>query len=216
MSFDLNENYYFINDIAIFDIVLNNLSRRPVYFTSPQNPFEKKLVQKGIVYKLFLQNLPAPAQNELEVKGIEKFITEMYVPVLSNDADLLSFDGDNTFFQLFYNVFNYYLEKKDTVNFKKWLFKLDAACPKINDAQMNSAKSLVYYFVEAGEKGKATTIAKQYIQWLNRIYTNPRALTGYYFQENYVDELTKLKDYLATKDINIRLLNDLLKEVLIK
>lgn len=212
ISFNLSENYYFINDIAVFDIVLNNIARRPVYFTTTQTPFEKKLVQKGIVYKLILQNLTATAQNEFEINGLEKFIAETYIPVLSNDSTLISNDGDNTFFGLFYPIFNYYLEKKDTASFKKWLYKMDAACPAINAAQINVAKSLVYYFVEAGDKTKAVSLTKQYIQWLHDVYTNPKSLTGYYFSYNYIDELTKLKDYLATNDINIRLLNDLLKE----
>jgi hypothetical protein len=211
ISFNLNASYYLINDIAVFDIVLNNI-RRPVYFTSTQNPFAKNILQKGIVYKLMLQNLSATAQSEFEVKGLEKFITETYVPVLSNDSDLVSFDGDDTFFSIYYTIFNYYLEKKDTLNFKKWLYKLDTACPKINDAQINSARSLVYYFTEAGDKDKALAIAKHYAQWFNHAYTNPRELTGYFSYEYYMGELNKLKDYLASKNLSLRLLNDLLKE----
>jgi len=212
ISFDLSENYYFMNDIAVFDIVFNNVANRPVYFTSTQNPFEKNLMQKGIVYKLILANLAPSVKNETEAKGLEKFIAEKYTPVLSNDTDLVSFDGDNTFFTLYYSIFRYYLEKKDTINFKKWLYKLDAACPKINATQINMARSLVYYFIEAGDTGKGLAIAKQYAQWLNRVYSDPGSLTGYYSQESYTGELTKLRDYLASKDLNLPLLDSLLKE----
>lgn len=212
ISFDLSEDYYFINDIAMLDIVINNISSRPVYFTNTQNPFEKNLMQKGIVYKLILAN-PSPAVlNEAEVKGLEKFITEKYMPVLSNDSGLVSFDGDNCFFGLYYRIFRYYLEKKDTAGFKKWLYKLDAACPKINSTQINTAKSLAYYFIEAGDTGKGLVIAKQYAQWLNNVYSDPGSLTGFYSQENYTTELTKLRDYLASKDLKIALLDDLLKD----
>lgn len=211
-SFELNESYYLINDIALFDIVLNNISKHPVYFTSTKNPFEKKLMQQGIVYKLILQDLSRQILNNMEVKALEKFIVEKYIPVLSNDGDLISFDGDDTFFNLYYCIFNYYLEKKDTVNFKKWLYKLDAACPKINATQIKSAKSLAYYFIEAEEISKGLAIAKQYIQWLYWVYTDPGSLTGFYFRETYIDELTKLKDYLASKNLAISLLDNLLKE----
>ncbi len=212
ISFDLSPNYYLITDITIFDMVLNNLARRPIYFTATQNPFEKKLMQKGIVHKLMLQNLSQTAQDNLEVKGLEKFIAETYIPVLSNDADLLTFDGDNTFFALYFRLIQYYHEKKDTANLKKWLHKLELACPAINSAQVFTAKSLVYFYIEAGEREKGLAIAKQYIQKLHSVYTAPNALTGYYFEETYINDLTKLRDYLASKDLSIRLLNDLLKE----
>lgn len=212
ISFDLSGNYYLINDIAVFDIVINNISNRPVYFTSTQNPFENNLMQKGIVYKLIIANVNQSVLKDMEVKGLETFIAEKYIPVLSNDTDLVSFDGDNTFFTLYYRLFRYYLEKKDTLAFKRWLYKLDTICPKINSTQINIARSLVYYFLEAGDAGKGLALAKQYAQWLHRVYTDPHSLTGYYFKENYITELTKLRDYLASKELNIPFIDDLLKE----
>lgn len=212
ISFDLHEVYYLINDIAVFDMVLNNLSRRPIYFTATQNPFEKKLMQKGIVYKLVLQNLSQAVQDELEIKGLEKYITDTYIPVLSNDTGLLTFDGDNSFFGLHYRLFQYYHEKKDTANLKKWLRKLEVASPKINSSQIPAARRLVFFYLEAGETEKGLAIAKQYIEWMHQVYSEPHALAGYYFPETYVSELTKLRDYLASKDLSMRLLNDLLNE----
>ena len=148
-------------------------------------------MQKGIVYKLIAEDINEPLQNTTEVKGLEKFINEKYIPILSNETGITSFDGDNTFFGLYYSIFNYYLGKRDTVTFKKWLYKLDATCPKINSTQIPVARMLAYYFIEAGDIKKGLGITNLYAQWLNNAYTKPGSLTGYYSKEKYIDELTK-------------------------
>jgi hypothetical protein len=211
--FEINKTYYFINDIAMLDIICNNVNKRPVYFTSSYGtPFEKNLIQKGIVYKLLAEDINLPAQNNAEVKGLEKFINEKYTPVLSNGSDLISIDGDNTFFTLYYRIFNYYLEKRDTITLKKWLDKLDAVCPKINAGQINIARTLAYYFIEAGEADKGLSIANQFAQWLYDAYARPASLNGYYNRENYIDELTKTKNYLLSKGLLSKVIDDLLEK----
>jgi hypothetical protein len=209
--FGLNKSYYFINDIAMLDIICNNVDKRSIYFTTLNSiPFEKNLMQKGIVYKLITEDINLPSQNNTEVKGLEKFINETYTPVLSNGSNLISIDGDNTFFGLYYRVFNYYLEKQDTATFKKWLYKLDAVCPKINATQINIARILTYYFIEAGETDKGLSIANQFAEWLYDSYARPASLNGYYNKENYIDELTKTKNYLLSKSLSSSVINSLL------
>ena len=212
--FNLSKNYYFLNDIATLDIISNNISKRQVCFTSLiGNYFEKNIMQKGIVYKLITEDINLPVQNNLQVKELEKFINEKYIPVLSNNKDLTSFDGDNTFFNTYYTVFNYYLEKKDTISLKKWLGKLDAACPKINNTQINIAKNLAYYFIEVGNIKKGLDITNQHAQWLYEVYSKPSSLNGYYFKENYRDELTKMQKYLASKNLNSTIIDSLLEKL---
>lgn len=209
----LNKNYYFINDIAMLDIICNNINKRPIYFTSTSDvTFEKNLIQKGIVYKLIAENINTPTQRKIEVKELEKFIDAKYIPVLSNNSDLISFDGDNTFFGIYYQIFNYYLEKKDTATFRKWLHKLDAVCPKINSAQINTGRHLAYYFIEAGETDKGLAIANQFAQWLYNAYINPSALTGFYAKEKYIDVLTRTKKYLLSKNLSSSVIEDLLEK----
>ena len=114
--FSLNK-YYFLNDIVMLDIIANNINTHPVYFTSTANvPFENNTMQKGIVYKLIADNINLPYQKSQEIAGLQKFISEKYIPVLSNDSTLISFDGDAVFFTLYNNILGYYLDKKDTLN----------------------------------------------------------------------------------------------------
>ncbi|HMI79278.1 MAG TPA: hypothetical protein VK484_10825, partial [Ferruginibacter sp.] len=209
--FNLNKNYHFLNDIATLDIIVNNINKRPVYFTSRYSnlSFEKNLMQKGIVYKLIAEDVDLPLQKNAEVKGLEKFIHEKHIPVLSNDIGITSFDGDNTFFGLYYSIFNYYLGKRDTVTFKKWLYKLNATCPKINSTQIPVAQILAYYFIEAGDTKKGLAITDQYAQWLNNAYTKPGSLTGYYSKEKYTDELNRTKSYLVSKGLTSALIDRL-------
>ncbi|HMI79828.1 MAG TPA: hypothetical protein VK484_13610 [Ferruginibacter sp.] len=211
--FDLSKNYYYVNDIAIFDIISNNINKRPVYFTSlSSNPFENNVIQTGIVYKLIAEDINSPLQNAKAIKRLEKFINEKYIPVLSNGSTLISFDGDNTFFSLYYRIFNYYLEKKDTAAFKKWLYRITVVCPEINNTQINVARYLAYYYFEAGESKKGLIITDQYAQWLHNAYINPNSLNGYYTKEAYLGELTKTKDYLASKNLNSPLIDRLLEK----
>ncbi|MEP7255277.1 MAG: hypothetical protein ABI666_05845 [Ferruginibacter sp.] len=210
--FNLNKTY-FINDIAMFDIIANNINTRPVYFTSTDNtPFENNTMQRGIVYKLIAGDINSEIEKNAEIRILEKFIKEKYVPVLSNGSTLISTDGDNTFFALFYKILNHYLEKKDIVNLKSWLKKLETICPEFNSSQINVARSLAYYFIEAGNSTRGLAIIDQYARWLNNVYTNPNSLTGYYFKENYISELTKTRDYLATKNLQSTVVDNLLKQ----
>ncbi len=212
ISFDLKKGGYFLNDIAMFDIIQNNILKRPVYFSNLSNlPFAKNLLQKGIVFKLVAEDVNSVAQSNAEIKALEKFINENYQPVLSNDS-LWSIDGDNTFFATYYRIFDYYLQKKDTITFKKWLKKLNATCPKIYDAQMQIAKSLPYYLIEAGDTQKGLTIIDQFARWFNKAYTNQVPLTGFRTEKAYIEELKKTKYYLATKNLHSSVLDNLVKD----
>lgn len=212
IRFSLNKQYYFNNDLAMFDIIANNINKHPIYFTSLYgNPFEQNLMQKGIVYKLVSDDINLPLQRTIETKGLEKFINEIYTPVLSNDS-IISFDGDNAFFGLYYTILNYYLQKSDTANLKPWLSKLNAACPKIYSTQINIARNLAYYLLEAGESNKALIIVSQYAQWLNDAYTHPNSLSGFYSKEKYLEELTKTRNYLISKNLFSPKIDHLLEE----
>ncbi len=212
ISFDLEEKGFFLNDIAMFDIILNNSLKRPVYFSSSSGLlFEKNLVQKGIVYKLVAEDINSALQSAAEIKALEKFVNEKYQPVLSNDS-LLSFDGDNTFFATYYRIFNYYLGKEDAATFKKWLHKLNTICPKIHNEQMNAAKSLPYYFIEADDTERGLALIDQYAIWYNKVYSNPSSLKGFHIKETYKRELTKTRDYLAKKKLHSTVLDNFLNQ----
>ncbi len=212
IRFPLSKQYYYNNDLAMFDIIANNINKYPIYFTSLYaNPFAQNLMQKGIVYKLVSDDINLPLQMTIETKGLEKFMNESYTPVLSNDS-IISFDGDNSFFGLYYTILNYYLEKKDTVKLKMWLSKLDTACPKIYSTQVNVARNLAYYLLEVGETDRAFAIINQYVQWLNDAYTQPSSLTGFYSRERFLGELTRTRDYLTAKKLSSARIDYLLEK----
>ena len=190
----------------------HNSLKRPVYFSSSSGLlFEKNLVQKGIVYKLVAEDINSALQSAAEIKALEKFVNEKYQPVLSNDS-LLSFDGDNTFFATYYRIFNYYLGKEDAATFKKWLHKLNTICPKIHNEQMNAAKSLPYYFIEADDTERGLALIDQYAIWYNKVYSNPSSLKGFHIKETYKRELTKTRDYLAKKKLHSTVLDNFLNQ----
>lgn len=208
----INDPYLYGNDIAMLDIIVNNINKRPVYFTTSNIPlFENHLVQSGIIYKLIAGDANADFEKNTEVKFLEKFYNERYIPILSNDSDFISLDGDNCFFAIFYKILNHYLEKGDLAGVKTWLRKMERNCPIFNSTQINTAKSLAYYYIEAGENQKGLEIINQYTKWLNDVYLNPSSLTGYFSEEKYKDELTKTKEYLELRKLRSPIVNKLLK-----
>lgn len=207
------KDYVYLNDLLMLDIIESNLFKRPVYFTASYDTyFDSYLTPVGIVYKINLSKEAHTSQSRQEIKDLENFIDQKYIPVLSNGKDIISLDGDISFFYSYYQIFNYYLEKKDIPVLKKWLRKLETSCPEINSAQINVAKNLAYYYIEAGEAKKGITIIDQFAQWLYDNYTLPNSLNGYYSKETYIDELSKTKDYLTSKSLNSVLIDLLLQE----
>ncbi len=207
------KDYIFLNDLIMLDIIESNLFIRPVYFTAAfETYFDEYLTRSGIVYKLNPSKDISIGQSLQEITELEDFVNQKYVPVLSNEIDIISPDGDNSFFYLYYQILDYYLEKKDIPVLKKWLGKLEANCPEIISVQINSAKSLAYYYIEAGDTKKGIKIINQFAQWLYDNYTLPNSLNGYYSRESYINELLRTKEYLASKNLNSTLIDSLLKK----
>ncbi len=207
------KEYVYLNELLTLDIIESNLFKRPVYFTaSYETYFDSYLTPVGIVYKINLSKEANTSQSMQEIKDLEDFLDKKHIPVLSNGKDIISLDGDISFFYTYYQILNYYLEKKDIPVLKKWLRKLEASCPEINSAQINVAKNLAYYYIEAGEAKKGINIIDQFAQWLYDNYTVPDSLNGYYSKETYIDELSKTKEYLISKNLTSVLIDHLLLE----
>ena len=209
----LEKDYYLSNDIFIFDIIANNISKRPVYFTSRSEMlFEDNLVQTGLAYKLIAQEAVSDLPKNTEIRILEKFIQEKYVPVLSDDRGFVCFDGDSWFFTLFYTLFEHYLEKKDMTRFGYWFAKYDSICPKLSPVQMWMGKYMYRYYIEAGNNRKGVAMAEDVAEWLTAVYNRPEALSGFYSKEAYMDELTSMKEYLGSKKLSSKKINRLLKQ----
>lgn len=210
---NLND-YHFLNDIGVFDIIVNNINTRPIYFSSNDVSYLSNYLQPtGIVYKLIAEKISSPAQQLLEIKALQKFITEKYQPVLSNKNNILSFDGDNTFFAVYYRLFNYYLEKKDTTSCKLWLQKLELTCPEIKTPQLKAAKNLIYIYAVTGNEKKAVTLAEQYAMWLNEAYLKPSSLSGYYSKKAFTDELRLIQSVLSVNNYESGITNSLIDKL---
>ena len=207
------KEYVYLNELLTLDIIECNRFKRPVYFTASYDTyFDSYLIPVGIVYKINLSKEANTSQSMLEIKDLEDFLDKKHIPVLSNGKDIISLDGDISFFYAYYQILNNYLENKDIPVLKKWLRKLEASCPEINSAQINVAKNLAYYYIEAGEAKKGIAIIDQFAQWLYDNYTVPDSLNGYYSKETYIDELSKTKEYLTSKNLTSVLIDNLLKE----
>jgi hypothetical protein len=194
-------DYHFLNDVGVLDILLNNFNSRPIYFSSNDVSYlSDYLQQTGIIYKLITEKAAAPAQQLLEINGLQKFIAEKYQPVLSNKNNILSFDGDNIFFGMYYRLFNYYLEKKDTASCKRWLQKMELVCPEIKLPQLKGAKNLIYIYTVVCNEKKAIVLAEQYAVWLHEAYLKPTSLNGYYSKEAFTNELKLIQSMLSANN----------------
>jgi hypothetical protein len=194
------KDYLFINDFLILDIIDNNLLKRPIYFTSRyENFFENYLTQSGIVYKLNLFKNIIADPDPKEIKDLEKFITEKYIPVTSNyngPLSFVSFDGDNAFAALYFPIIQYYLSKKDKLNAKKWMSQFTATAPGISMEQLPAFRMLSYLAIEAGDKALAKKIIEMDAQYTFDAYQNPSALKGFYSRKRCVDAINQMQSSL--------------------
>jgi hypothetical protein len=210
------KDYLFINDLLIFDIIDNNLLKRPIYFTANyDNYFENYLTPSGIVSKLNLQKTSAEPDYK-EIKDLEKFITQKHIAVTSNYSSkqtFVSFDGDNTMGYMYLTVIQYYLSKKDKVSAKKWMNIFASTLNSLSINQIPSYRYFANIAIETGNNALAKKIIELDAQYTFDAFQNPSALKGFYSRSRCIDAINRLQ--LALQQINesSKILNDIYQKL---
>lgn len=202
-----------LNDLVIYDIVVNNIATAPVYFTSPggDNSFKKFLGIEGIVYRI--AGTQSTSQKEKTIQSLQKFIEQQFVPVLSNSPKLISNDGDGSYLISYYTILKHYNDKNDIANLKKWLHKFDKDFDPRDVHQVQLGYAMIGFYLNAGEKKKAEALAVHYAAWLNDAYITPSPLNGFYSRKAYLDGLENLKATLISDGIDNNYIQKLINEV---
>ena len=176
ISFELRSDNS-LSDLAIFDIINENINTRLVYFTNIYpDYFKNDLVQQGIVYRLFpMKNENKAIIAKKEIKALEKFADSIYKPITVfnvNGYKNISDDGNNAFFILYSKIADYYKELGDIAKATTWLKKAETALPEITMAHMPTASFFVDSYLKI-DTGKAKRYAEIFAQYLNEKYNNP-------------------------------------------
>jgi len=196
------KDYMFLNDFLILDIVAYNLTKRPIYFTSSYNTyFDNYLTQSGIVYKLNIEKDTKAEVDVKEIQGLQKFIAEKYVPVLSNYKDpqtFISFDGDNSCLNIYSEIIQYYLNKKDDLAVKKWTGLLISKIPDFSIDNIITFRFLEPLLIKLGKNALAKKIIELDAQYAFDSYQHPSSLKGFCSKQTCLELINKLQSLLQS------------------
>jgi len=195
ISFNVGD-YLFLNDYMMLDIIESNLLKRPIYFTSTAGSFcEDYLSVSGVVYKLNFEKSSAGLERK-NIKDLEKFLTEKYIPITSNyrgPLSFVSFDGDNTYMMIYVTLIQYYLSKKDMVNAKKWSTLLFSGISDFSVNQVPAFRNLVNLAILTGNNAIAKKIIEMDAEYTFDAYQNPSSLKGFYSRKRCIDAINQMQ-----------------------
>ena len=216
ISFELRSDNS-LSDLAIFDIINENINTRPVYFTySFPNYFENNLVQQGIVFRLFpMKNENKAIIAKKEIKALEKFADSIYKPITVFDVNgykNISDDGINAIFVLYTKIADQYRDPGDSAKAKKWLKKTEALIPVISNDYMDMASFLIDSYLRL-DKQKVKQYAEMYAQYIYAKYRNLNSANGYLSKDNCLKKLKGLKDLFKEQGIESDIVDALLKQL---
>ena len=202
ISFNLGD-YLFLNDYMMLDIIESNILKRPIYFTSTVGSFcEDYLSVSGIVYKLNFEKSTGDFERK-NIKALEKFLSEKYIPITSNyhgPLSFVSFDGDNTYMMTYVTLIQYYLTKKDMINAKKWSNLLFAGINDFSINQVPAFRNLANLAILTGNNAVAKKIIEMDAQYTFDAYQNPSSLKGFVSMKTCVKSIQQL--LLSLQKIN--------------
>jgi len=205
INFSLKQ-YLYINDLLMLDIINTNINTRPIYFTSNSTGFfDSNLMQKGIVFQLFpLSNTNRAEVTKQETRALEKYADSIYKPVISfksKEAENISIDGNNVFFQLYAAIADYHKMLNHPAKAANWLEKASSSYPMISEKNMPGAYAFINVFVKINND-KVKEYCETYAGYLKRKYTYPTAKEGYLSREEYLHNLQGLRDLFQQEAID--------------
>jgi hypothetical protein len=214
------KGYLLLNDFMILDIIDNNLLKRPIYFTTAYTSyFDNYLTRSGIVYKLNPFKNAALDPDPKEIKGLEKFITEKYIPVTSDysgSKSFVSFDGDNAFAGLYFPIIQYYLSKKDQLSAKKWMDQFNAKASKLSLDQLPAYRSLSYLAIQTGDNALAKKIIEMDAQYTFDAYQHPSPLKGFYSRKRCIDAINQMQSSLQQMNESSTIVADIYQKLYVE
>ena len=204
-------NYLYLNDLMVMDIIESNLANREIYFTSNYDSyFKNDLIQEGICYKLnFIKNA---LTKKNEVVALEKFILEKYIPITSDYASTPNFiltDGDNTFVVIYTKILEYYNSQKDKINFNKWAKKFVATVSNFSIQQIPSLRYAEEMLLQCDDKKIALKIMELDAAYVFNAYKNPSYLTSFYSKYDCKIKMMRLQKLLENAKQKSSYINDL-------
>jgi hypothetical protein len=207
------KNYLLLNDILMLDIVSSNINSRPIYFTSSSTGlFNNNLIQQGILFKLFPQNKLNRQLQQQKIKKLEQFAEKTYSPVVTfvvDGAEHLCIDGNNSFFQLYSTIADYYKEKKDNKTSKLWIDKAMKIISPLSDKNFPAA----YLFIsvmQKNDKEKLKQFCEAYAGFCYQKFFTPSALKGFMSEEECLEKLELLSKMLKDEKIESSFINGLI------
>lgn len=205
-------NYLYLNDLMVMDIIESNLADREIYFTSNYDSyFKKDLMQEGICFKLnFIKNTLA---KKSEIAALEKFIQEKYISITSDYSSTPNFiltDGDNTFVSMYTTILEYYDSKNDKINFNKWAEKFITKISNFSLQQTPSLSIAAEMIVKCNNNKVALKIIELSAEHTFYAYQNPSYLTFFYSKNNCKMKMLRLQALLESAKQKSSYLNDLI------
>jgi hypothetical protein len=209
--------YILINDLMLLDIINSNITKRPIYFTSPSVAYlGDYLTQSGIVYRLNLKKNKAAEPDAAEILGLQNFIAEKYVPVLSDyksEKTFISYDGDNTLISLYAPIIQYYFSKNDKLNGNKWLTRLTGKITDLDNTSIANLYALSGLYIVADKVAKAQQILEIAAKKVFDAYKYPSSLQGFYSKERCREMIGNFQQFLLTKGARSTVIDGLYEKV---
>ncbi len=170
-------SFMYVNDLLTLDIILNNNNKRPVYFTSVyDNHFSNYLRPEGTLQRLYPADAGSKTAVAGNIKALEKFVKEVYTPVLSNNDGFICYDGDNAFVNIYAALTEYYNGKKDKAAANRWLEEMAKKSGVPNKHQTALLSYCCYLCTLLERKDLLQPLAAQYAQLIYAAWQQPDAL----------------------------------------
>lgn len=216
IQFNLKD-HLFINDLMMLDIINKNINNRPVYFASSASVFfENKLIQEGIVFRLYpVSKSNAKINLNKEIKLLEKFTDSSYKPVIFLSPDNIEevyIDGSNSFFQLYAKISEYHIQQNDITNATKWLNKAAIYYKTVTEKTMPAAYSLISPYLKIN-KDIAKQYAEIFAEYLFLKYRYPSAIKGYLSKKECLGNLEWLSNMLKGENIESKKIQEFISNL---
>ncbi|MBL7731088.1 MAG: hypothetical protein JNM88_07920, partial [Chitinophagaceae bacterium] len=107
------DNYLFSSEILLFDILVNNINTRPVYFTYKEAKLGRHLQREGLIFHVVPLKEGAEQPTAAAVQHTENYLAKEFIPTFSfsNTSITLANDFDAAIMEVYYLVAAQHQEK---------------------------------------------------------------------------------------------------------
>ena len=198
------EDYISMDALMILDIVDQNFTKRPVYFTYPYDLFTNYLQKEGLVYRLLPLNPEEEEQNiSYAMTKTGFFLTDHFQPVLSNITPDLVNPASNSDYEtvrMYHDLILYYHDRGLTEYARNWFGKMKKVFAHgVPFSLMNNNLGRLYILM--GEKQQGLALINDWADKLMANYLQPNALEPILGKGHLLDYLSSTRDFM--RDLNL-------------